>query len=157
MYIYLCVCVWVSVSLSLCLVSIYWYTNHNLVASSNPFAFTIPPWRLNHSTWKKQHDICFVWFHVIEEIATTSLSQAQGKQTRHQTENYSNNQNANKCSKVILLPHSFGMIYHTQVDAKQSKAKTHAAKQSYFSFYMADLTQVDGKQSKTQTNAAKES
>jgi hypothetical protein len=45
----------------------------------------------------------------------------------------------------------------TQVDAKQSKAKTHAAKQSYFSFCMADLTQVDGKQSKTQTNAAKES
>jgi hypothetical protein len=47
------------------------------------------------------------------------------------------------------------MIYHTQVDAKQSKAKTHAAKQSYFSFCMADLTQVDGKQSKTKINPAK--
>ena len=94
-----------------------------VVASSNSFAFTIPPWRLNHSTWKKQHDICFVWFHVIEEIATTSLSQAQGKQTRHQTENYSNNQNANKCSKVILLPHSFGMMYRPKWMQNSPKQK----------------------------------
>jgi hypothetical protein len=85
---------------------------------------------LNHSTWKKQHDICFVWFHVIDEIATTSLSQAQGKQTTHQTHNYSHNQNQNKCSKVILMQSLFGMTHLAQVDAKQSKAKTNAAKQS---------------------------
>ena len=79
---------------------------------------------------KTQNNSCFVWFQVLQEIATTSLSQAQGKQTTHQTHNYSHNQNQNKCSKVILMQSLFGMTHLTQVDAKQSKAKTNAVKQS---------------------------
>ena len=53
---------YLSIYLSIC-IYICLNTNHHLVAPSNSCVFTNPPWKLNHSTWKRttnNMDFCLV-------------------------------------------------------------------------------------------------